>query len=279
MYKILKRKVIAPKTVMLHVEAPAVARSIQQGQFIMLKLNEYGERIPISISGWNKEEGWLRIVIMGAGRTSNEILLMKEGDEFESLVGPLGTPSHVGKFDGTCVLLGGGYGAGAIIPVAQKLKELGNRVIGVVGARNKDLLVMHNELKKEVDELYITTNDGSEGIKGFVTNALAAIMEKENVAWVMGVGPVPMMKAIADMTKADKIPTYASLNAIMVDGTGMCGACRVTVAGKTKFACIHGPDFDAHETNFEELMLRQGAYKEPEAIANEKFKDFDFSKI
>ena len=279
MYKILKRKVIAAKTVMLHVEAPAVAKSIQQGQFIMLKLNEYGERIPISISGWNRKEGWLRLVIMGAGRTSNEILLMQEGDEFESLVGPLGTPSHVGKFDGTRVLLGGGYGAGAIIPVAEKLKELGNRVIGVVGARTKDLLVMHNELKKEVDALYITTNDGSEGIKGFVTNALSAIMEKENVVWVMGVGPVPMMKAIAEMTRADKIPTYASLNAIMVDGTGMCGACRVSVAGKTKFACIHGPDFNAHETNFEELMLRQGAYKEPEAVANEKFKDFDFSKI
>jgi ferredoxin--NADP+ reductase len=278
MYKILKRKVIAFKTVMLHVEAPAVAKTIQQGQFIMLKLNEYGERIPISISGWNREEGWLRIVIMGAGRTSNEILLMQEGDEFESLVGPLGVPSHVGKY-GTCVLLGGGYGAGAIIPVAEKLKELGNKVIGVVGARNKELLVMHNELKEVVDDLYITTNDGSEGIKGFVTNALSAIMEKENVAWVMAVGPVPMMKAVAELTREDKIPTYASLNAIMVDGTGMCGACRVTVGDKTKFACIHGPDFDAHQTNFEELMLRQGAYKEPEAMANDKFKDFDFSKI
>lgn len=278
MYKILKRKVIAPKTVMLHVEAPAVAKAIQQGQFVMLKLNEYGERIPISISGWNREEGWLRIVIMGAGRTSNEILLMQEGDEFESLVGPLGTPSHVGEY-GTCVLLGGGYGAGAIIPVAKKLKELGNRVIGVVGARTKELLVMHNELKEVVDDLYITTNDGSEGIKGFVTTALAAIMEKENVAWVMGVGPVPMMKAIAELTREDKIPTYASLNAIMVDGTGMCGACRVSVNGETKFACIHGPDFDAHTTNFDELMLRQGAYKIPEAQANDKFKDFDFSKI
>ena len=203
---------------------------------------------------------------------------MQEGDEFESLVGPLGTPSHVGKY-GTCVLLGGGYGSGAIIPVAKKLKELGNKVIGVVGARTKELLVMHNELKEEVDELYITTNDGSEGIKGFVTTALAAIMEKENVAWVLGIGPVPMMKAIAEQTREDKIPTYASLNAIMVDGTGMCGACRVTVDGVTKFACIHGPDFDAHTTNFEELMLRQNAYKEPEAQANEKFNDFDFSKI
>ena len=279
MYKILKRKIIAPKTVMLHVYAPAVARAIKPGQFIMLKLDEKGERIPISISGWNREEGWVRLVIMGVGRTSNEILLMKEGDSFESLVGPLGMPSHVGKYDGTCVVLGGGYGTGAVIPIAEKLKELGNKVIGVVGARSKNLLVMHNELKEAVDEIYITTNDGSEGIKGFVTTALAEIMKQEKVAWVLGIGPVPMMKAIADMTRKDKIPTYASLNAIMVDGTGMCGACRVTVGGKTKFACIHGPDFNAHETDFDELMLRQGAYKKPEAIANEKFKNYDFSSI
>jgi len=278
MYKILKREVIAPKTVLLHVEAPAVAKSLNPGQFIMLKTDERGERIPISISGWNAQEGWIRIVIQGIGRTSNEILLLKEGEGFDSLVGPLGVPTHVGEY-GTCILLGGGYGAGAIIPIAKKLKELGNKVIGIVGARSENLLVMHKELEKEVDEFYITTNDGSIGTKGFVTTVLDNIMQKEEVNWVMGVGPVPMMKAIADMTREKKIPTYASLNAIMVDGTGMCGACRVTVGGKTKFACIQGPDFNAHETNFEELMLRQGAYKSKEAIANEKFKDFDFSKI
>ncbi len=278
MYKILKREVIAPKTVLLHVEAPAVAKSLNPGQFIMLKTDERGERIPISISGWDAKEGWIRIVIQGIGRTSNEILLLKEGEGFDSLVGPLGVPTHVGEY-GTCILLGGGYGAGAIIPIAKRLKELGNKVIGIVGARSENLLVMHKELEKEVDEFYITTNDGSIGTKGFVTTVLDNIMQKEEVNWVMGVGPVPMMKAIADMTREKKIPTYASLNAIMVDGTGMCGACRVTVGGKTKFACIQGPDFNAHETNFEELMLRQGAYKSKEAIANEKFKDFDFSKI
>lgn len=278
MFEILKREVIAPRTVKILVHAPEAVRRMEAGQFVMVRVDEAGERIPLSVSGWDREAGWVRLVIQGVGRTSNEILLMKEGDSFASLVGPLGMPSHSGNV-GTAVLLGGGYGTGAIIPVADQLKADGNRVIGVIGARSKDLLIMVDELRNSVDELIITTNDGSEGVKGFVTQALQGIMDREDVHYVMSVGPVPMMKAIAEMTRAKKIPTYASLNAIMVDGTGMCGACRVTVNGTTKFACIHGPDFDAHGVDFEELVLRQSAYKDLEQVANEPFNDYDFSKI
>ncbi len=278
MFEIIKREVIAPKTVKLLVYAPEAIRRMKAGQFVMVRVDECGERIPLSVSGWDQKAGWVRLIIQGAGRTSNEILLMKEGERFASLVGPLGAPSHSGKI-GTAVLLGGGYGTGAIIPVADQLKKDGNRVIGVIGARNKDLLIMVDELSEAVDELMITTNDGSKGIKGFVTHALQKIMDREEVHHVMSVGPVPMMKAIAEMTRDKKIPTYASLNAIMVDGTGMCGACRVTVHGDTRFACIHGPDFDAHGVDFDELILRQTAYKEQEKVANEPFEGYDFSEI
>jgi len=278
LFEIIRKEVIAPKTVKFYIKAPNIVKSIQPGQFVMIKTDEKGERIPLSISGWNYEEGTLRIIIQGVGKTSNDIILMKEGDFIESVVGPLGVPTHMGNY-GNCVVIGGGYGTGAVIPIAEKLKKLGNNVFGIVGARNKDLLIMANELKEAVNHFYITTNDGSEGIKGFVTDALTEIMKNHEIHWVISIGPVPMMKAVANMTKDKNIPTFASLNAIMVDGTGMCGACRVTVGGETKFACIHGPDFDAHKVNFEELVLRQSAYKELEEVANESYKTYDFSNL
>ncbi len=270
-FKIVYKKELCPNTFFFRINAPFLAKKILAGQFIIIRPNEKSERIPLSIAGWNREEGYLEIIIMAAGRTSTEATMKEVGDSLCDVIGPLGQRSHVQKFDGTCVLLGGGYGTGAIIPTARDLKEQGNRVIGVVGARTKDLLIMVDELREVCDEVMLTTNDGSEGIEGFVTHALGAIMEKEKVSMTLAVGPVPMMIAVCNMTRDKGIKSWVSLNAIMVDGTGMCGACRVTVGGKTKFACFHGPDFDGHEVDFDELMKRQKMFVSKEKIAMEAF--------
>lgn len=268
-YKIRKKEVLYSGTVYFQIEAPFIAQKIQAGQFIILRPNQNSERIPISICGWDEEEGYIEIIISQAGRTSAEAVRKEEGDRFTDVVGPLGVRSHVKKYDGAAVVLGGGYGAGAVLPTAKDLKKLGNRVIGVIGARNKDLILMEERMKEICDEVYITTNDGSKGIKGFVTHALEEIAKKEKISTTLAVGPVPMMKAVADMTRDMDIESWVSLNAIMVDGTGMCGACRVTVDNKTKFACFHGPDFNGHLVDFEELMKRQAMFKEQERIALE----------
>lgn len=256
-YKIIQRKELMPGMVYFRVHAPLIAQKIEAGQFIIIRPDEKSERIPISIAGWDREAGYLEIIIMAVGRTSREAVSKKEGDSFIDVVGPLGQRSHVKKQEGACVVIGGGYGTGAVIPTARDFKKLGNRVIGVVGSRSKDLLIMVEELKAVCDEVVVTTNDGSMGTKGMVTDGLKLIMGREKVSYVLAVGPVPMMKAISEMTRADNIETWVSLNAIMVDGTGMCGACRVTVDGKTRFACFHGPDFNGHKVDFEELVKRQ----------------------
>ncbi|MDH4263828.1 MAG: sulfide/dihydroorotate dehydrogenase-like FAD/NAD-binding protein [Spirochaetia bacterium] len=266
-YKIVMRKELMSGMVYFRVHAPLIAKKIEAGQFIIIRPDEKSERIPISIAGWDREAGYLEIIISAVGRTSREAVSKKEGDSFTDVVGPLGQRSHVKKQDGTCVVIGGGYGTGAVIPTARDLKALGNRVIGVVGARSKELLIMVEELKSVCDEVVVTTNDGSLGTSGMVTDGLKLIMSREKVSYVLAVGPVPMMKALSEMTKADKIETWVSLNAIMVDGTGMCGACRVTVDGKTRFACFHGPDFDGHKVNFEELVKRQKMFMKLEQQA------------
>ena len=206
---------------------------------------------------------------MAVCKTSTQINNMNVGDTFVDIVGPLGERSRVKKHEGTCIVIGGGYGTGAIIPTAKDLKALGNKVIGIVGARTSKLLLMMDEMREVCDEVIATTNDGSEGKKGFVTNALGDIMKWEKVSHVLAVGPVPMMKAVSDMTRPAGIETYVSLNAIMVDGTGMCGACRVSVGGKTKFACFHGPDFDGHLVDFQQLMKRQKMFEKEERSAFE----------
>ncbi len=259
-FAIAMKKELAPSTFYFRVHAPLIARKIEAGQFVIIRPNSTSERIPLSICGWNRDEGYIELIIMAVGRTSTEASLKNVGDRLHDVVGPLGQRSHVAKYDGTCVVLGGGFGTGAVIPTAADLKKLGNRVIGVVGARSKDLLLMVEELEAVCDEVIITTNDGSAGLQGFVTTALEQIMEKEKVAFTLAVGPVPMMKAVADATRDRGVECYVSLNAIMVDGTGMCGACRVTVDGKTRFACFHGPDFDGHKVNFEELVKRLGMF-------------------
>jgi ferredoxin--NADP+ reductase len=199
-----------------------------------MRPNSDSERIPLSIAGWDRDKGYIEIVIMAAGRTSTEATRKNVGDSFQDVVGPLGQRSHVTKYEGACVVLGGGYGTGAVIPTARDLRQLGNKVYGVVGARTKDLLILVDELKAVCDEVFVTTNDGSVGIQGFVTHALEKIMAREKVSMVLAVGPVPMMMAVAKMTEGKGIEAWVSLNAIMVDGTGMCGACRVTVGGIDK---------------------------------------------
>ncbi|MBI4829397.1 MAG: sulfide/dihydroorotate dehydrogenase-like FAD/NAD-binding protein, partial [Nitrospinae bacterium] len=200
-FKILSKRELSPNIWHIKVNAPLIARKIQAGQFIIIRPNAHSERIPLSICGWNREEGYLEIVIMACGRTSIEATIKNVGDSFQDVVGPLGQRSHVARHEGACVVIGGGYGTGAVIPTARDLKALGNKVYGVVGARSKDLLILADELRAACDEVIITTNDGSEGIQGFVTHGLEAIMAREKVSFTLAIGPVPMMKAVTEMTR------------------------------------------------------------------------------
>ena len=268
-FRIFSKRELCHNTFHYEIEAPLIAKKMKAGQFVIVRHNENSERIPLSVCGWDRERGTIELIINSVGKTSTEINSLKPGNNFADVVGPLGERSRVTKYDGTCVVIGGGYGAGAIIPTARDLREIGNRVIGVIGARNKNLLLMVDELKEVCDKVIVTTNDGSEGMTGFVTAALEEIMRREKVAHVLAIGPVPMMEAISNMTKPKGIETYVSLNAIMVDGTGMCGACRVTVGGKVKFACIDGPDFNGHNVDFHELIQRQKMFRKQEKEALE----------
>ncbi len=269
-FRILEKRELCPDTYYYSIDAPLIAHKLVAGQFIIIRANEHGERIPLSIAGWDAEKGTINVIIMSAGRSSREINMMNVGDRLADVVGPLGQHSHVKKHDGVCVVIGGGYGTGAVLPTARALKKAGNKVYGIVGARNEKLLIMEDELKQVCDEVLVTTNDGTKGIQGFVTHAMEAIMKRgEKISHVLAIGPVPMMMAVANMTKPLGIETFVSLNAIMVDGTGMCGACRVSVGGKTKFACFHGPDFNGHEVDFDQLMKRQKMFVAKEKLALE----------
>lgn len=266
-FKITAKHELCDKTFHFVIEAPMIAKKIKAGQFIIVRPHDHSERIPLSVCGWSVDRGTLEIIVNTVGKTSGEINDLKVGDRFTDIVGPLGQRSHVQTYENTCVVIGGGYGTGAIIPTAKDLKALDNKVIGIVGARHKDLLLMTKELENVCDEVMITTNDGSYGIEGFVTDALQQIVLREDVSTVLAVGPVPMMKAVSQLTKPLAIETFVSLNAIMVDGTGMCGACRVSIAGKTKFACFHGPDFNGHEVDFDQLTKRQKMFNKEEREA------------
>ncbi len=266
-YKILSKRLLCANTYHFTIDAPLIAKKIQGGQFLIIRPHILSERIPLSVCGWNRDQGSIDIVVSAVGKTTTQINAMEKGDFFEDVVGPLGERSILPTSNGTCVVIGGGYGTGAIIPTAKDMKALGNKVVGIVGARNQDSLIMIPELSMACDEVMITTNDGSAGLKGLVTDALAQLLARENVIYVLAVGPVPMMKAVSEMTRPLDINTYVSLNAIMVDGTGMCGACRVTVGGETKFACFHGPDFDGHKVDFENLTKRQKMFARQEKLA------------
>ena len=267
-YKILSKKALSENLFEIVVDAPFVTRRGKAGQFIILRVDEMGERIPLTIADINKEKGELTIVFMAVGYSTKKLALLNEGDEIHDLVGPLGIQTEIKNF-GTVVCVAGGYGAAPCYLIAKAFKEAGNKVYMIMGARRGDLIFWQDKMKQASSEFIICTDDGSLGRKGFVTEALTEIMQKEKIDHVMAVGPMPMMKAVADLTREDKIYTVASMNPIMVDGTGMCGACRVTVGGKVKFACVEGPDFNAHEIDFDEISMRTKIYKDQEQKRSE----------
>lgn len=273
MNKIVDKKEICENVFQFRIEAPRLVRKAKAGQFVILREHDKGERVPMSIGGLDTENGILTIVIQEVGKTSGSMNRMKTGDCFADVVGPLGLPTHMEKF-GNCICIGGGVGIPPIYPITQALKKASNKVTTIIGARNKDLLIFEKELTESSDRLLISTDDGSAGTHGFVTTILQKLIEDgEQIDMVISIGPVPMMKAVVSTTREPKIKTFVSLNPIMVDGTGMCGACRVTVAGKTRFACVDGPDFDGHEVDFDEMTKRLKMYVKYEKVAYHKFLD------
>ena len=268
-HTIVSKRAIAPDVKEYVVRAPVVARKAKAGQFVIVRIDEEGERIPLTIANADAGAGTITLVVQEVGKTTIEMGRLEEGDAILDLIGPLGRPSHVEKF-GTVCMIGGGIGIAPIYPIAVAMREAGNRVISIIGARTKALLFWEDEMRAASDELYVTTDDGSYGVKGFVSQELERLIrEGRELNSVTAIGPVPMMRAVDETTRLHTIPTVVSLNPIMVDGTGMCGGCRVTVGGETKFTCVDGPEFDGHGVDFDELVQRQSFYKDLEAEAAE----------
>lgn len=267
-YRILSKKELCPNQFELVINAPYVVKNAKAGQFVILRVEENGERIPLTIADVNKDSGALTIVFMAVGYTTKKLALLNPGNDILDLAGPLGQPTHIKNY-GTVVCLAGGYGAAPCYLIAKAFKEAGNKVYMIMGARNKDLIFWEDKMKDACNELFITTDDGSLGEKGFVTQVLQRLIEQEKIDYAIAVGPMPMMRAVADLTRDKNIYTEASMNPIMVDGTGMCGACRLTVGGETKFACVDGPDFNAHLIDFDEIINRCKIYKDEEKKRSE----------
>ena len=267
-YKILSKTELCPNQYELVIEAPYVVKNAQAGQFIIFRAEENGERVPLTIADINKDTGALTIVFMAVGHSTKKLAELNVGDELIDLVGPLGQPTHIKNY-GTVICLAGGYGAAPCYLIAKAFKEAGNKVYMIMGARTKELIFWEEKMKNACSELFVTTDDGSLGEKGFVTQVLDRIIKNEKVDYAIAVGPIPMMRAVAELTRDKEIYTEASMNPIMVDGTGMCGACRVTVGGETKFACVDGPDFDAHLIDFDEIINRCKIYKDEERKRSE----------
>jgi len=274
LFKIIRKKVVAERTKEIVVEAPDIASHAQAGQFVILRNNEEGERYPLTIADFDAVAGTITLVFLEIGKSTSRLGEFEVGDSIPDLVGPLGNPSHLAKL-GNVVCIGGGVGIAAAHPVAKAFKGVGSHVIGIIGARSKELLFYEDEMRAASDELIVTTDDGSHGAKGFVTDRLVEVIERlgaDQVGEVFAVGPTIMMKAVAETTRPHGIRTVVSLNPIMVDGTGMCGGCRVEVGGETKFACVDGPDFDAHQVDFGLLMARQRMYLDEESQAAQECK-------
>jgi homotetrameric NADPH-dependent glutamate synthase len=268
------RKQLGPTTFLWDVKAPDVARAARPGHFVMARIDGRGERIPLTVADFDAQQGTVTVVIQAVGKTTFEMMGLREGDAILDFIGPLGLPSHIRTLPGTVVLVGGGLGVAPIYPQLREYKQMGNRTISIVGFRNRDLVFWEDQFREVSDQLIVTTDDGSYGRKGFVTAALAEVMAREKgISEVVAIGPIPMMKACAELTRPFGVPTVVSLNSIMVDGTGMCGSCRVTVGGKMKFACVDGADFDGHLVNFDELSLRQKRFAREEKAAMERFRD------
>jgi ferredoxin/flavodoxin---NADP+ reductase len=263
-FKIIEAHFLAPGIKRFVLDAPRIARKQKPGQFVILRIYEEGERIPITIENSDPARGTISIVVQSAGKTTQLLSTLNSGDSILDVVGPLGKPSEIGKY-GTVVVIGGGVGTAMAYPTAAALKRAGNCVISIVGARNKELVILESEMRAVSDSLLITTDDGSYADKGFVTDKLRQLIESgTHIDLVLAVGPIVMMKAVADMTREKGIRTVVSLNPIMIDGTGMCGGCRVLIDGKSQFACVDGPEFDAHKVNFEVLVQRNAMYRDAE---------------
>lgn len=264
MYKIVTKRELNSSVTLMEVEAPFIAKKAEPGQFIIFRIDEHGERIPLTIADFDREKGTVTIIFQAVGRSTKMLAALEKGDSILDFVGPLGTATHYGEVKKVCIV-GGGVGCAIAYPQAKALYNMGAEVDVIAGFRSRDIVILEDEMKAVSSNLYITTDDGSYGEKGFVTDKLRSLIEGGNkYDLVIAIGPVIMMKFISQLTKEYGIKTIVSLNPIMIDGTGMCGGCRVTVGGKTKFACVDGPDFDAHEVDFDELMKRNSFYRPSE---------------
>ena len=271
MYLIHEARFLAPDVKLFRIEAPRVARKRKAGQFVILRVHEQGERIPITIADSDPERGDITIVVQGIGKTTKLLNSLEAGDSILDVVGPLGQPSEVEKFGTVCVI-GGGVGAAIAYPTAVALKKAGNRVISILGGRTRDLVVLEDEIRAASDDVIVTTDDGSYGQKGHVTDALQKLIDDGmKIDYVLAIGPIPMMRAVAETTRPHAIRTVVSLNSIMIDGTGMCGGCRVSIDGQSQFACVDGPEFDAHRVDFDVMRNRNAMYREKEAEALDRF--------
>lgn len=272
MYKIINKEQFSENVFRIDIEAPMIAKSRKAGHFVIVRVDENGERIPLTIAGSDIEKGTITLVVQKIGVSSTKLCALNIGDCVADVVGPLGKATHIEKF-GTVVCACGGVGTAPMLPIAEAMKKAGNKVIAVLAARTKDLIILEDEVRKVSDEVVIMTDDGSYGTKGLVTTGVESIINREKVDLCVTIGPAIMMKFVSLLTAKYNVPTVASLNTIMVDGTGMCGACRVSVGGETKFVCVDGPEFDAHKVNFDEMMSRMGAYREQEQAAFAKYKE------
>lgn len=264
---IVRKEKLSPTITRMEIRAPLIARAAKAGQFVMVWVGEKSERVPLTICDWDVDKGTITIIFQEVGFSTKELGRLEEGEDIASIAGPLGKPTEIDNF-GTAVVVGGGVGTAIAYPIAKSLKKANNKLIVVVGAREKSLVLLENEMRKIADEFIITTDDGSYGRKGLVTDALSELLESQKVDMVFAAGPLPMMKAVAMTTKPYGVKTIVSLDPIMIDGTGMCGGCRVTVGGKTMFTCVDGPDFDAHQVDWDELRARKAYYFDEENKAN-----------
>jgi ferredoxin--NADP+ reductase len=271
MAKIVHREEMAQGTIILNeIDAPRISSKAKPGQFVILQADETGERIPLTMADSNPEKGTITIIYMVVGKSTARFKELQVGEEYFALIGPLGSPTHIENF-GKVVCVGGGTGIAVLHPITRALKQAGNEVTTILGARNYDLLIMEEKMRAVSDHFHICTDDGSHGHHGFVTDVLKDVLEKDDIDLVVAIGPIPMMKFCSLITKEKNVKTFVSLNPIMVDGTGMCGCCRVSVGGDTKFACVDGPEFDGHKVDFDELAKRLASYLEEERTSMDAF--------
>ncbi len=270
MNKIVSKEYFSANVIKFEVEAPLIAKSRKAGHFVMVKVGLKGERIPLTIADADLQKGTITLVVQKMGVSSSKLCALEAGEFITDMVGPLGKATHIENF-GTVVCACGGVGTAPMLPIVAALKKAGNRVITVIAARTKDLIILEEQMRLHSDEVIVMTDDGSYGTKGLVTNGVESVINREKVDICVTIGPAIMMKFVSQLTKKYEVPTLASLNTIMVDGTGMCGACRVSVGGKTKFVCVDGPEFDAHKVDFDEMLMRLGGYKDIEREENEQY--------